>query len=197
MYGDAARTEVLLHAGLRGASVVVIVTPDSLQSQLILEQVRELNPAVHVTARSHDEHTQQALRRLGASDVLYGEYELGLAMGNTCSQPCKGREAGSSPDSGLCQSRRTRWPITGLRSRWWPVPFRGPSKRRQHSALPLLLAPDVPVGSGQADMWVHRAALNLLQPDQSNLMGRLHCLCSLEPCRDRHWVGLWVWKLQH
>ncbi|UQN08274.1 YbaL family putative K(+) efflux transporter [Deinococcus sp. QL22] len=82
VYGDAARAEVLSRAGIREAGVVIIATPDGPQSQLILEQVREMNPTVHVTARTHDEHTQQALRNLGANDVLYGEYELGLAMGN-------------------------------------------------------------------------------------------------------------------
>ncbi|MFD1734007.1 NAD-binding protein [Deinococcus malanensis] len=82
IYGDAARTSVLRQAGLGEASVVVIATPDAIQAQLIVEHVRRVNPAVYVTARSHDEHTQQALQDLGASDVLYGEYELGLAMGN-------------------------------------------------------------------------------------------------------------------
>ncbi|MBZ9713588.1 YbaL family putative K(+) efflux transporter [Deinococcus multiflagellatus] len=82
VYGDAARREVLSRAGVTQAQAVILATPDSLQSQLILEQVRDLNPAVHVTARTHDEHSQQALLALGASDVLYGEYELGLAMGD-------------------------------------------------------------------------------------------------------------------
>lgn len=82
VYGDAARAEVLSRAGVGEASVVIIATPDGPQSQLILQQVRKMNPTVHVTARTHDEHTEQALRKLGASDVLYGEYELGLAMGN-------------------------------------------------------------------------------------------------------------------
>ncbi|MFB9994757.1 YbaL family putative K(+) efflux transporter [Deinococcus oregonensis] len=82
VYGDAARAEVLSRAGVAEASVVIMATPDGPQSQLILKQVRKMNPTVHVTARTHDEHTEQALRQLGASDVLYGEYELGLAMGN-------------------------------------------------------------------------------------------------------------------
>ncbi|GGS12393.1 YbaL family putative K(+) efflux transporter [Deinococcus sedimenti] len=82
VYGDAARTDVLSRAGLLDASVVIIATPDGPQSQLILEKVRRINPTVHVTARTHDEHTQKALQDLGASDVLYGEYELGLAMGH-------------------------------------------------------------------------------------------------------------------
>ncbi|WP_221090705.1 cation:proton antiporter domain-containing protein [Deinococcus aquaedulcis] len=81
VYGDAARLEVLTRAQVQAARVVILAVPDSLQSQLMLEQVRHLNPGVHVTARTHDEHTQQALLALGASDVLYGEYELGLAMG--------------------------------------------------------------------------------------------------------------------
>ncbi|WP_019012324.1 YbaL family putative K(+) efflux transporter [Deinococcus aquatilis] len=81
VYGDAARAEVLSRARIGEASVVIVATPDGPQSQLILKQVRKMNPTVHVTARTHDEHTQQALRKLGASDVLYGEYELGLAMG--------------------------------------------------------------------------------------------------------------------
>ncbi|WP_084051063.1 NAD-binding protein [Deinococcus hopiensis] len=80
IYGDAARTEVLQRAGLREAGAVIIAMPDSVQAELILQHVRRVNPTVHVTARPHDEHTQQALKDLGANTVLYGEYELGLAM---------------------------------------------------------------------------------------------------------------------
>ncbi len=79
--GDASRPETLRLAAAEHASVVVIATPDAIQTTLIMEQVRALNPDVHVIARTHDEHTRDALSELGASEVLYGEHQLGLAMG--------------------------------------------------------------------------------------------------------------------
>jgi len=92
IYGDAARTEVLQRAGIAEASVVIIAMPDGAQAELILEHVRRVNPDVHVTARTHDEHTQRALQDLGANDVLYGEYELGLAMGDHVLQSLRGTQ---------------------------------------------------------------------------------------------------------
>ncbi|WP_217612264.1 YbaL family putative K(+) efflux transporter [Deinococcus sp. GbtcB9] len=81
IYGDAARTQVLRQAGLPQAGVVIVATPDALQAQLVTEHVRRVNPQVHVIARTHDEHTQQALEQLGADEVLFGEQELGQAIG--------------------------------------------------------------------------------------------------------------------
>ncbi|GGK86943.1 YbaL family putative K(+) efflux transporter [Deinococcus radiotolerans] len=81
IHGDAARADILRLAAAPGARVVVIATPDALQTTLIMEQVRALNPAVHVIVRAHDEHTRDALHELGASEVVYGEHQLGLAMG--------------------------------------------------------------------------------------------------------------------
>lgn len=79
--GDATRPDTLRQAAAEHASVVVIATPDAIQTTLIMEQVRALNPDVHVIVRTHDEHTRDALHELGASEVLYGEHQLGLAMG--------------------------------------------------------------------------------------------------------------------
>ncbi|WP_155297789.1 YbaL family putative K(+) efflux transporter [Deinococcus kurensis] len=79
--GDATRPDTLRRAAAEHASVVVIATPDAIQTTLIMEQVRALNPDVHVIVRTHDEHTRDALHELGASEVLYGEHQLGLAMG--------------------------------------------------------------------------------------------------------------------
>ncbi|OWL95499.1 Kef family K(+) transporter [Deinococcus indicus] len=81
IYGDAARTQVLRQAGLPQAGVVIVATPDAVQAQLVTEHVRRVNPQVHVIARTHDEHTQQALEQLGANEVLFGEQELGQAIG--------------------------------------------------------------------------------------------------------------------
>ena len=81
IYGDAARTHVLRQAGLPEAGVVIVATPDAIQAQLVTEHVRRVNPRVHIIARTHDEHTQQVLEQLGANDVLFGEQELGEAIG--------------------------------------------------------------------------------------------------------------------
>ncbi|GGR82219.1 YbaL family putative K(+) efflux transporter [Deinococcus sedimenti] len=79
--GDATRPDTLHLAAAEHAKVVVIATPDAIQTTLIMEQVRALNPDVHVIVRTHDEHTRSALHDLGATEVLYGEHQLGVAMG--------------------------------------------------------------------------------------------------------------------
>jgi CPA2 family monovalent cation:H+ antiporter-2 len=63
-YGDAARREALLAAGLMRASVVVVTFADIDAALRVIHRVRELRPDVAIVARARDEERlREALRR--------------------------------------------------------------------------------------------------------------------------------------
>ncbi len=70
VYGDASRRETLLAAGIHRAAVLVITINDSVLSQKILAQVRELAPKLPVLVRTGDHQDIELLRQAGATEVV-------------------------------------------------------------------------------------------------------------------------------
>jgi CPA2 family monovalent cation:H+ antiporter-2 len=70
VYGDAARREVLIAAGLLRARALVITIADSALALRILAQVRELKPGLPVVVRMLDDTEIELLRNAGATAVL-------------------------------------------------------------------------------------------------------------------------------
>jgi len=79
VYGEAARSEVLQHAGVATAGNLV-VTADTGDSREIIRLARELNPTIHVLARTAHVRDVRALRDAGAQGVFSGEGEVALAL---------------------------------------------------------------------------------------------------------------------
>ena len=77
---DAAAPGVLESAGVDRARLIVIATPDSFQARRILERARELNPAIDIVVRTHNESEIRQLETLGASRIVMGERELARGM---------------------------------------------------------------------------------------------------------------------
>ena len=69
-YGDATRRESLIAAGIMRASVLVITYAGTASALKILRFVKELNPALQVIVRSHDDSDLEKLRDAGASEVV-------------------------------------------------------------------------------------------------------------------------------
>ncbi len=69
-YGDAARRESLLAAGILRASVLVITYTGTASALKILRYVKELNPALPVIVRSNDDTDLEKLRHAGATEVV-------------------------------------------------------------------------------------------------------------------------------
>lgn len=70
VYGDAARREVLIAAGLMRAKVLVISYADTVSSLKILRHVQELRPELSVVVRTRDDSDIDLLKEAGATEVV-------------------------------------------------------------------------------------------------------------------------------
>lgn len=80
LYGDAANSEVLGHAGLARARLLVITIPDETATEVIVGAAREQAAALPLIARAT---TTQGIKRLtqrGAQQVIHPELEGGLQI---------------------------------------------------------------------------------------------------------------------
>lgn len=80
LYGDASNSEVIDHAHLERAGVLVITIPDETSASLIVAAARELNPTLPIVARAATAEGINHLIQLGANDVIHPELEGGLEI---------------------------------------------------------------------------------------------------------------------
>jgi CPA2 family monovalent cation:H+ antiporter-2 len=80
IYGDANRREVLEAAGVAQAAGLILSAAGMTVGADTIRAARELNPRVHVLARTAYLREVAALRAAGADDVFSGEGEVALAM---------------------------------------------------------------------------------------------------------------------
>ena len=80
IYGDASRPEVLAHAHLERARLVVVAAPDAYQTRAILQLARRMNPDVEIIARTHSDEERNFLEANGAGRALVGERELAVSL---------------------------------------------------------------------------------------------------------------------
>jgi CPA2 family monovalent cation:H+ antiporter-2 len=69
-YGDAARRESLVAAGIKRASAVVITYASTPSALRVLHLVHELAPELPVIVRSHDDSDLDRLKEAGAAEVV-------------------------------------------------------------------------------------------------------------------------------
>jgi CPA2 family monovalent cation:H+ antiporter-2 len=80
LYGDAANSEVLTHAGLTRARALVVAGPDEDASALVVTAARDIAPELPIIARATSEDGTRRLAELGAQDVIHPELEGGLEI---------------------------------------------------------------------------------------------------------------------
>ena len=80
IYGDASRPETLVEAGIRAAENLILTSGSGTVDEEIVRRAKEINPEVHVLARSHYVRELPKLRKAGAEDVFSGEGEVALAF---------------------------------------------------------------------------------------------------------------------
>jgi len=80
VFGDAARREILLAAGLNRASAVVITYADTRSALRVIEHVRELNAHVPVIVRTLDDADLERLMAAGATEVVPETFESSLML---------------------------------------------------------------------------------------------------------------------
>jgi CPA2 family monovalent cation:H+ antiporter-2 len=79
-YGDATQESVLLHAGIRTATVLVLAIPDPAGTERVVELANRLNPGVHIIVRTRYLQEMQRLYELGADDVIPEEFETSVEI---------------------------------------------------------------------------------------------------------------------
>jgi CPA2 family monovalent cation:H+ antiporter-2 len=79
-YGDAIHEEVLRHAGIMDATVVVIAINDPAATRGITENVRRLTKKAHVIVRTRYLTEMQTLYKLGANEVIPEEFETSVEI---------------------------------------------------------------------------------------------------------------------
>ncbi len=79
-FGDGTRREVLLHAGIRDARVVVFNISSPSDERRGVALARELNPNAKIVVRTRTVDTIADLERRGATDVVVEEYEAALEL---------------------------------------------------------------------------------------------------------------------
>jgi len=80
VFGDAARLQSLMAAGLARANAVVVSYPDTASALKILRLVREHAPTVPVVVRTIDDSDLETLRNAGATEVVPEAIEGSLML---------------------------------------------------------------------------------------------------------------------
>jgi CPA2 family monovalent cation:H+ antiporter-2 len=83
VFGDAARREVLIAAGLLRARAVAITYADTASALRILAHVRELRPGMPVVVRTLDDTDIDRLKAAGAAEVVAEIMEGSLMLAST------------------------------------------------------------------------------------------------------------------
>jgi CPA2 family monovalent cation:H+ antiporter-2 len=80
LYGNAANSEVLNHAGLTRARALAVTVPDEDAAELIVAAAHDLAPVLPIITRAESEEGAQQLRQLGAQHVIRPVLEGGLEI---------------------------------------------------------------------------------------------------------------------
>ncbi|HEX8479085.1 MAG TPA: monovalent cation:proton antiporter-2 (CPA2) family protein [Telluria sp.] len=79
-YGDAARRESLIAAGVHRASALVVTFADTHAALKVLHLVHELAPSLPVIVRSYDDTDLETLKQAGATEVVPEALEGSLML---------------------------------------------------------------------------------------------------------------------
>jgi CPA2 family monovalent cation:H+ antiporter-2 len=80
IYGDATHPLVLEVTGIAHARLALVTTPSGATNERIVEQVRRLNPELHIVARAEGIEQMQTLHDMGVYEVVQPELEAGLEV---------------------------------------------------------------------------------------------------------------------
>lgn len=80
LFGNAADSELLVHAHLDKARALVVTVPDEITSELIVIAARHINPDLPIIVRARTEDSIDRLTKHGANYIIHPELEGGLEM---------------------------------------------------------------------------------------------------------------------
>ncbi|CAG0988325.1 Putative cation/proton antiporter YbaL [Geobacteraceae bacterium] len=80
MFGDATRPEVLTHAAVERARIIVIAISDAAASRRVVAQARQMNPTIHIIVRTRYIAEMEPLYKIGANEVVPEEFETSIEI---------------------------------------------------------------------------------------------------------------------
>lgn len=80
LFGDASNSEVITHAHLEKARVLVSTVPDETTTAMVVTTARHINPGLPIIARSATKEGVETLSHLGADHIVQPELEGGLEL---------------------------------------------------------------------------------------------------------------------
>ena len=80
LYGDASNPEILSHAALQKAKVMVITLNDPIATELAVKNAHAINPKLDIVARVQFDEYSDILREMGAAEIVRPDFEAGLEM---------------------------------------------------------------------------------------------------------------------
>ncbi len=80
IFGDGSNREILSHANIEKARVIVIAISDAASSRRIAAQARQMNPGIHVIVRTRYILEMEPLYSLGVNEVIPEEFETSIEI---------------------------------------------------------------------------------------------------------------------
>jgi len=80
IYGDASNPEILAHAQLDKARVLICTFPDFIAVELTTRNALRINPRLDIVARVHRDVDAELLKGIGVSEIVRPEFEAGLEI---------------------------------------------------------------------------------------------------------------------
>ncbi|MEM8930217.1 MAG: NAD-binding protein, partial [Acidobacteriota bacterium] len=82
VFGDATRREILEHAGVEDAQVLLVTISDQAALPGIVLTARDLHPAIEIVVRTRHVRDIDVLREVGADQVIAEEFETAIEIFN-------------------------------------------------------------------------------------------------------------------
>ncbi len=80
IFGDGSGSEILSHANIERARIIVIAISDAASSRRIAAQARQMNPGIHVIVRTRYILEMDPLYKLGVNEVIPEEFETSIEI---------------------------------------------------------------------------------------------------------------------
>jgi len=80
IFGDASRPELLYHARIEQARIIVVAISDAASSRRIAAVARQMNPSIHVIVRTRYLLEMEPLFKLGVNEVIPEEFETSVEI---------------------------------------------------------------------------------------------------------------------
>jgi monovalent cation:H+ antiporter-2, CPA2 family len=80
IYGDASNPEILAHAGLNTARILVSTIPDYVATELIARNAKKINAKLDIVARVHRDKDVEMLKDIGVTELVLPFFEGSLEM---------------------------------------------------------------------------------------------------------------------